>query len=103
MRLRNHRWWTRLDDAENRIAENLLQKTTLSKEILIRQLLLQGYVKENPPVDYLRLIAEVNKIGVNINQIARIANADERISPDSIQEIKRLQKTLLKTVKEGGL
>lgn len=103
MRLRKNRWWTRLDDAENRIAENLRVKSNLSKEAFVRQMLLQGYIKESPPVEYLRLIAEVNKIGVNINQIARIANSDERIAPDSVQEIKRLLKNLLNIVKEGGL
>ena len=103
MRLRKNRWWTRLDDPEQSVVENLREKTGLSKEAFVRQMLMQGYIKESPPVEYLRLVAEVNKIGVNINQIARIENSNECITADSVQGIKRLQKTLLRIVKEGGL
>ena len=100
MRQRDIRVRFRVNEAENARLVAMVGKSGLDKEPFLRQMVLNGYVRAKPPADYFRLVAEVNMIGNNINQIARIANADERISPDSVEEIKRLQRKLLKLVKE---
>lgn len=53
-----------------------------------RKMLIDGYVIEVDLSQYHELAGEVNKIGVNINQIARMANETRNISP---QQIDRLQ------------
>lgn len=39
-----------------------------------------------------KLTMELNKIGTNINQIARVANTDNKISKENIQKIEEMMK-----------
>ena len=100
-RKRNYRVRTWLSEQEYARYMALVEKSGVSKEQLLRQLLAQGYIRQPAPVEYNSLIAEVNKIGVNINQIARIANGTQAISPASISEIKQMQQKLMRLVKEA--
>ena len=102
-RRRQIRWRTRVDEVENAVLEKKYARSRgkVSKEEFVRQLLLNGFVRLPPDVDYYTLANEVNKIGVNINQIAKIANTDNRISPDSIAQVSRLQNEIIILVKEA--
>ena len=100
-RKRSYRVRTRLNEQEYEKYLRFLEKSGLTKEQLLRQLLAQGYVRQPAPVEYNSLIAEINKIGVNINQIARVANGTQAISPASISEIKQMQQKLMRLVKEA--
>lgn len=72
--------------------EHIKQKMALMKtnyfNAYARKMLIDGYVIEVDLSKYHELAGEVNKIGVNINQIARMANETRSISP---QQIDRLQ------------
>ncbi len=102
-RRRQIRWVTRVDEAENATLEKKFAKAggKVGKEEYVRQMLLNGFVRLPPDVDYYTLANEVNKIGVNINQIAKIANSDGRISPDSIAQVLRMQGEVISLVKEA--
>lgn len=54
-----------------------------------RKMLIDGYVIEVDLSQYHELAGEVNKIGVNINQIARIANETRGISPSQIDHLQQ--------------
>lgn len=72
--------------------EHIQKKMALMKthnfNAYARKMLIDGYVIEVDLSQYYELTGEVNKIGVNINQIARIVNETRGISP---QQIERLQ------------
>lgn len=72
--------------------EHIKKKMVLMKtnnfNAYARKMLIDGYVIEVDLSKYHELAGEVNKIGVNINQIARMANETRSVSP---QQINRLQ------------
>ena len=51
------------------------QKTQMSRESFCRNILNGAEVKEAPSVDVLTLIRETRRVGYNIEQLLRIANA----------------------------
>ena len=88
------------DEYEKYVSQ--VEKSALSKSQYIRQLI-NGYeVKELPPLDYYNLIRELNAIGNNLNQIARIANSigeiDERMYTQVIEELRLFQLKLLQVM-----
>lgn len=54
-----------------------------------RKMLIDGYVIEVDLSKFHELAGEVNKIGVNINQIARIANETRSISQGQIDRLQQ--------------
>ena len=53
-----------------------------------RKMLIDGYVIHLDLSDFQRLSAEVNAVGVNINQIAKTVNATGRVYESEINEAK---------------
>lgn len=75
MRKRNKRIHIYLTDLE---LDTLIRKqrlSGLSREAFCRKVLNDVEVKQGPSLEIAMLIKELNKIGVNINQIATKANA----------------------------
>lgn len=72
--------------------EHIKKKMALMKtnnfNAYARKMLIDGYVIEVDLSKYHELAGEVNKIGVNINQIARMANETRSVS---VHQIDRLQ------------
>lgn len=71
--------------------ENLtkkVRKSGLSREGYCRRILNGAEVKENPPADIPVLIREVRRVGYNIDQILKLANAK------GLLDVPRLRKTL---------
>ncbi|HEM2496983.1 TPA: plasmid mobilization relaxosome protein MobC, partial [Listeria monocytogenes] len=48
-----------------------------------------------------KLTLELNKIGTNINQIARIANTDNKISKDNIKKIEEMMQKVWQLQRYG--
>lgn len=73
--------------------DHIKKKMTLMKtnnfNAYARKMLIDGYVIEVDLSMYHELAGEVNKIGVNINQIARIANETRGISPSQIDRLQQ--------------
>ena len=53
-----------------------------------RKMLIDGYIIKVDYSEQRKLAAEVNKIGVNINQICKRINSTERIYAEDISELK---------------
>lgn len=55
-----------------------------------RKLLTGEVVKPAKPLDYFQLYNEINKIGVNINQIAKVANTNGNVTDSQISQTQYL-------------
>lgn len=86
--LRNVNIKVRLTEKEK---NSLLEKMKLAKipsiSEFIRRLIRTGYAVNINTNGLLNLTFEINKIGVNINQIAKIANESHHIYANDIKEI----------------
>ena len=66
-----------------------------------RKQLIDGYVLNlNSSSELLKLIYEINKIGVNINQLTKLANENRNISKSVINQIARTQENLRDLINE---
>ena len=64
------------------------QKAGLSRERFCRNILNGAEVKEAPPAEYCELLREVRRIGYNINQLLKIANAMDRSHKQKFKNVK---------------
>ena len=53
----------------------------------IRQMCTKGFVLESNNIEWRKVVWEINKIGVNINQIVKLANERKFISDDAIENL----------------
>jgi len=65
----------RLNEKEARALKEKAKQCGLSKSAYLRRLILDQPVKVRPPEAIHELYVEINRIGTNINQIARACNA----------------------------
>jgi len=78
-RKRNMQIILRLNSAEREELRRNVKKTGLSQSTYLR-MLIHGYrPREQPPMEYHRLMRELYAIGTNLNQIAARANATGHI------------------------
>ena len=76
MRSRTNSIIIRLSDEELADLNEKVSRVGGSRENFIRQCISGAAIKERPPVDVPKLIQEVRRVGINLNQILRIANAN---------------------------
>ena len=62
-----------MSDSEAELLDRSAIKSRLSRSEFIRRLILNCKIKKAPPVDYFTLIAELRRIGSNINQVLKVA------------------------------
>lgn len=75
MRRRDYVVRFHLTEDELHTLNKKVQSTSMSREAYIRAVLSDTVPVELPPVSYVDLLKELNRIGNNINQIATVANA----------------------------
>ena len=61
---------------------------TRNMESYLRKMAIDGYIIQIDHSDIKAMTAEIQKIGVNVNQIARRANATGNVYKEDIEEIK---------------
>lgn len=86
MRERNRRFSLWLNEKEFSYLEKQAEIAGLKKEPYIRKLIMGDEIRPRPPDEYYKILKEINAVGVNINQIARIANSERHISSAGINE-----------------
>lgn len=69
-------WLSFEEDAQLKKISNLLN---MSEADTIRKLLFQTTIKEAPKKEFYEAIDKLNKIGVNINQLTKVANTNGNI------------------------
>lgn len=99
MRTRSIRIGVWLNERERDHLCRQAKKSGLSKEGLIRTLIMELDVKPAPTEEVCQLRHQVQAIGNNINQIARIANGLGTIDTESIDEIVAMQQKIWQRVK----
>ncbi|MDY6228794.1 MAG: plasmid mobilization relaxosome protein MobC [Clostridium sp.] len=76
------------EEEEKMINEKMQQLGTKNFGAYARKMLIDGYVIKTDYTTIKNLIKEVNKIGVNINQVAKKVNETNRIYDEDIKELK---------------
>ena len=89
---RPHEVHLRLSEEEYRALEKNRAKCRLPQQAYLRKLCLDVQPKELPPVDFFRVLKELQRIGNSLNQIATVANRDRWMDADLYWEnVKQLQ------------
>lgn len=70
------------------IEEKMKLIPTRNMAAYLRKMAIDGYVIQVDHSDIKAMTAEIQKIGININQIARRANATGNVYQEDIEEIK---------------
>ena len=79
----------RVNEEENKIIKEKMNKLgTNDFGAYARKMLIDGYIIKTDHIEIRNLIREINKSGVNINQIAKRANETNRVYEDDIKELK---------------
>ena len=76
------------ENEKNLIEEKMKILGTRNFGAYARKMLIDGYIIKVDYSEQRKLAAEVNKIGVNINQICKRINSTDRIYAEDISELK---------------
>ena len=88
----------RLDSAEYEHLKQLSADTGLKMEPVLRRLIV-GAERPRPPDELPELLRQLSGMAVNINQIAKVANARGFVRMEDIDRIKAMQGLLWRTMK----
>ena len=89
----------RLSEKEKEHLKAQAAACALKMEPYIRKLIMGNIIRPRPPDEYVKLLREINAIGNNINQIAHIANAEQRISENKIETVLQMQNDIMRLVR----
>ena len=88
-RKRNAQIKFRVTEEERTLIEEKMKKVpTRNMEAYLRKMAIDGYIIQVDHSHIKKMTAELQRIGININQIARRANATENVYQEDIEEIK---------------
>ena len=76
------------EEEKNLIEEKMKLIPTRNMTAYLRKIAIDGYVIQVDHTDIKAMTAEIQKIGVNVNQIARRVNAAGNAYQEDIEEIK---------------
>ena len=89
----------RLDSAEYAHLKQLSADTGLKMEPVLRRLITGAELRPRPPDELPELLRQLSGMAVNINQIAKVANARGFVRMGDIDRIKAMQGLLWRTMK----
>lgn len=89
----------RLDSAEYEHLKQLSADTGLKMEPVLRRLIVGAELRPRPPDELPELLRQLSGMAVNINQIAKVANARGFVRMEDIDRIKEMQGLLWRTMK----
>lgn len=88
-----------VNEEENEIIKQKMKQAKINNfSRLVREFILTGEVKVITFEEIRELIFEVKKIGININQIIKLANTRKEISENEIREVIKQQEILNKNM-----
>ena len=92
---------SRLTEEENRFISTKVAESGMPNfNTFARILLIMGEVKILNFEELRELRKEINRIGVNINQVAKKVNEDDQVSLNELSQILELQKHLKDTISQ---
>ena len=89
----------RLDSTEYAHLKQLSADTGLKMEPALRRLIAGAELRPRPPDELPELLRQLSGMAVNINQIAKVANARGFVRMEDIDRIKAMQGLLWRTMK----
>ena len=89
----------RLDSAEYAHLKRLSADTGLKMEPVIRRLIVGAELHPRPPDELTELLRQLSGMAVNINQIAKVANASGFARMEDIEHIAAMQEVLWQAIK----
>ncbi len=92
-----------LNHEENRQLKYLSTLLSLTEADTFRKLLYETYVKASPPKEFYSAIDKINKIGVNINQLTKIANSTNQLYVYELNRQFKELNILVNSIKEKYL
>ncbi len=90
----------RLDSTEYAYLKKLSTDTGLKMEPVIRRLIVGAELRPRPPGELTELLHQMSGVAVNINQIAKVANASGFVRMEEIARIKAMQEMIWQRLKE---
>ena len=100
MRTRNIPIQVWINEEEFHHLDDITHKSGTSFSVVIRNLIMGQEIRERPNADFLVLARSFDKIGANINQIARKANTEDVASADDLKEVKKLLREMRREMKD---
>ena len=85
------------------IEEKMKLVPTRNMEAYLRKMAIDGYIIQIDHADIKAMTAEIQKIGVNINQITRRVNATGSVYQEDIEEIKGVLAEIWRVPRESLL
>jgi len=79
----------RMTEQEHAHLKNQVSISNLNMEKFIRAILAGEHLTPRPPEQWVEILQELQRIGNNINQIAKIANISHRVLPEEIEKIQQ--------------
>ena len=67
--------------------DSLCKKGGTSYAVLFRKWIMETEIRERPSVDFMALATSIDRLGTNINQIAKKANTNNSISYSDMKEV----------------
>lgn len=87
MRERNNELHVRLSEDEYHKLDQLSHASGISFNAVIRKLIMGKEIRQRPSVDFAALNCAIDRLGNNINQIARKANTNNSVSYADMKEV----------------
>ncbi|MBM5604534.1 plasmid mobilization relaxosome protein MobC [Listeria seeligeri] len=92
----------RVNEEEKAFIEMKMKEVGITnREAYLRKMAIDGAIIVSNYDETKKLIMELNKIGININQIARVANTDNKISKENIQKIEEMMQKVWRLQRYG--
>ncbi len=89
----------RLSSKEHAHLKKQADNAGLKMEPYIRRLIAGKEISPRPPEEYYKILTELNHIGNNINQIARVANSERHITTNKINEAVKMVDDIMDIVR----
>ncbi|KGL37763.1 plasmid mobilization relaxosome protein MobC [Listeria sp. SHR_NRA_18] len=92
----------RVNEEEKAFIEMKMKEAGITnREAYLRKMAIDGAIIVSNYDETKKLTMELNKIGTNINQIARVANTDNKISKENIQKIEEMMQKVWRLQRYG--
>ena len=85
------------------IRKRMILSKTSNMSAFLRKMAIDGYIMNIDTTYQKKIFQEMHKIGVNINQIAKVANTTGTVTPEDIQELKGMVKEIWHILKSSQL
>ena len=94
-RTRNNQVLVRFTDEElKNVRRRMILAKTMNREAFIRKMALDGFILNTDITYQEKQYYEMHKIGVNVNQIAKLANTNGSVSQKDIEVLKGMIKEI---------